>query len=73
MRLKWETSNFSWVAFKVWTLALSIWIKVKGLRGLWNLATFSEQVDKALLYKRVVSLMCYFWEPAMVCDPVNSP
>jgi hypothetical protein len=54
-----ETSNFSWVALVVWILALSIWIKVKGLRAFWNLTAFSERVYSALLHKRMVNLMYY--------------
>jgi hypothetical protein len=40
-----ETSNFAWVARTVYILALSIRIKVKGLRAFWNLAALSEPVD----------------------------
>jgi hypothetical protein len=41
------------------TLALSKWIKVKGLHVFWNLAAFSERVDSALLQERMVNLICY--------------
>jgi hypothetical protein len=50
-RLNRETSNFSWVALAMWTLVLSIRIKVKGLRVFWNLAAISERVTKHFLTK----------------------
>jgi hypothetical protein len=53
-----ETPNFSWVALAVCALALSIWIKVKGLRVFWILTAFPERADSALIHKRMVNLMC---------------